>query len=72
MDLRYKTLPIDQLIDVPSKLKPERSAIVAGLLDDALNRMAADGWRFCSTYRGAGQTLFIFEFLPSSSNNATE
>ena len=61
MELRYKALPIDQLIDIPTRLNTERASLVADLLGDALNHMAADGWKSCSTHKGTAGTIFIFE-----------
>ncbi|HCS51535.1 hypothetical protein [Rubinisphaera sp.] len=61
MAIQYKALAIEQLIDPPSRLKSERTTALAGLLTDALNRMAADGWALSTTYRSASGTIFIFE-----------
>lgn len=61
MSMQYKALAIEQLIDPPSRLKTERTAAVAELLTEALNRMANDGWTLSTTYRAASGTIFIFE-----------
>ena len=63
MPVEYKAVVIDQLISLPSRRRNlgDRGRVVADMLTTALNEMAASGWQFVTTYRGADDTIFIFQ-----------
>lgn len=63
MTTRFKTVAIEDLIELPSRIQAssERAKKVADLLTNALNRMAESGWTLTTTYRGSDSTFFVFQ-----------
>lgn len=58
----FKALPIDDLLELPSKLQDRRARTqqVASLLTAKLNEYATKGWELVTTYRGSDLTIFVF------------
>ena len=63
MPTKYLSIPLDELIEVPTRgmRSTERAGKIASLLTEKLNQMSEDGWCFVSSWKSASGTLFIFK-----------
>ena len=61
MTHKYRAIPIEQLMPLPSRLVAGRNTEIADAMTNALNGMAESGWILVTTCKTASGTIFIFE-----------
>ena len=61
MPAKYEAIPIENLIQTPSRLQTGRNEAIAAALTDALNEKAELGWTLVTSCKTANGTIFVFE-----------
>lgn len=61
MPPKYEAIPIENLIQTPSRLQTGRNEAIAEALADALNEKAESGWKLVTSCKTANGTIFVFE-----------
>lgn len=59
--IEYKTIPLEDLVQTPSRLTFHRNRSIAESLTAALSKMVKSGWNLTTSCKTASGTLFVFE-----------
>ena len=60
MPTKYKAVPVDKLVDLPSRMQSKRAEKLADAITVALNEMAEKGWELTTSWRSVNGTILIF------------